>query len=388
MSIQSSFNNADIALSLGATAPAPLNYVADAADDALGQRRTAGIGPFSTQHPAWILSALEYLAPAESLVQFRAAAQGAGMVDMPMLRNTSLPKRLVLIGAAESGEPSDVPFASRAALDDWARQIARQSLAVDLERVPADSPTIAALKQAFKWRGIVTTRPANGTPYIDVDASWCEPETKFNAGRRSDFRRAQRHAEKLGGCTFEVHEQVDAVTLDSLLDEAYDVEARSWKGDLGTALSVDEKRGPFFRRFAHMAMQAGILRLAFMRVAGKAIGMQIAVEWHQRLWLVKIGYDPAYSKCSPGHLLMLHTLGYSARRGLQSYEFMGNPAPWTEQWTTALRPCVQVRLYPLGIPSLWALGQDAVAAAKYRLERLKARRKSRGDAVEKSPTAT
>jgi CelD/BcsL family acetyltransferase involved in cellulose biosynthesis len=78
----------------------------------------------------------------------------------------------------------------------------------------------------------------------------------------------------------------------------------------------------------------------------------------QRLWLLKIGYDPAYARCRPGHLLLLQTLARAARQGLRSCEFMGHAAPWTAQWTTTMRDCVGLRVYPMTRPGLRAYGED------------------------------
>jgi hypothetical protein len=268
----------------------------------------------------------------------------------------------VPIGAAETGEPSDLPWRSDEDLERLAARLARQPFAIDLPRVPVSSKSVAALQNAFAGRGMVVTRPAPSSPFVPLGPSWTEPESRFNAGRRSDFRRAQRHAERLGGLSFEMHSHLEAAQLDAYLDEAYSVEARSWKGENGTALLVDPVKGQFFRRFAHAALDAGILRLAFMRIGGMAVGMQLAVEYEQRLWLLKIGYDPAYSKCSPGNLLMLHTLGEAARRGLLSCEFLGGVEPWTAEWTTQLRPYARVRFYPLSPQGALALAQDVLNA--------------------------
>lgn len=276
-------------------------------------------------------------------------------------------KRLVPIGAAETGEPSDIPWFDAAELRRRAAVLAKQPLAVELPRVPADSPTLDALKSAFSGRGFTRVRPAAGTPYIELDDSWAEPESKFNAGRRSDFRRARRHAETMGGLSFEMLDKLDPAQLDRYIDEAYAVEASSWKGAGGTALSSDETLGPFFRRYAHAAMEAGIMRLAFMRVVGVAVGMQFAVELEGALWLLKIGYDPAFAKCSPGNLLMLFTLGESAKRGLRSYEFLGSAAPWTAHWTSRLRPYLSARFYPASIRGLLTLLMDLFISAKARV---------------------
>lgn len=312
------------------------------------------------QHPDWLQTAVQHLADGLDAVVFRTSAKARQSThpSQPMLRSGARVPRLTLPGGP-TGEPGDLVWSGQQDLAELARRLARQPLALTLPRVPAASPSIDALRQAFRGRGWLRVSPAVGTPYIDLDARWAEPTQHFNAGRRSDFRRAERHADKLGGLAFSLHDNPEGATLDRLLDEAYAVEAQSWKGQEGTALQHDRQLGPFFRDYAHAAARSGLLRLAFMHVGGQAVGMQISVVWQQRLWLLKIGYDPAYARCSPGNLLMLHAVGRAARDGLRSCEFLGNPAPWTTLWTTTLRACVQVRAYPASMPGTLAWLEDA-----------------------------
>jgi CelD/BcsL family acetyltransferase involved in cellulose biosynthesis len=89
--------------------------------------------------------------------------------------------------------------------------------------------------------------------------------------------------------------------------------------------------------------------MAFLRINGEAAGMQIATECDDRFWLLKIGHDDRFATCSPGTLLMLHSIKYAAVRGLKSYEFLGIAEPWTRAWTESLRRCVALHAYPLSI---------------------------------------
>lgn len=325
-------------------------------------------GLLPMQHPAWVISCATTFVSPSRLALVAVPTAGVHRALAPLWRAEGLVPRLHLLGHAETGEPSDLLWADESALQQLAKQLAHQPFGLLLQRVPADSPSIAALRQAWRGRGLLRVREVVGTPTLALDPSWVLAQDKFNAGRRSDFRRAERHADKLGGLSFEVHEQVSEQQLDRLVDEAYAVEARSWKGDSGHALIHDPVRGAFFRRYAHTAMRAGLLRLALMRVGGVAVAMQIAVVWQERFWLLKIGYDPAYAKCSPGQLLMLHTVQQAAQQGLKSYEFLGNPAPWTESWTRVLRPCVRVAAYPFSVPGLLGLAADALQAVRQRLQ--------------------
>jgi CelD/BcsL family acetyltransferase involved in cellulose biosynthesis len=224
------------------------------------------------------------------------------------------------------------------------------------------------MKRAFKGRAIVHVSRSSPYPTMRIDASWREPESHFNAGRRSDLRRALRAAEKHGTVTMEVLTPEPAA-LDGLLQEALDAELHSWKGAAGTALLLDPLRLEIYRHYLAALAQKGDLRLAFLRIDGKAVAMQIVAETSQRLWLMKIGHNEAYSKCSPGTLLMLHLARYAAERGLVAIEFLGAAEAWTRFWTEDLEECVQVRVYPPSLGSITALGFDAWCSARTRVRR-------------------
>ncbi len=320
-----------------------------------------------TQHFIWARACADAFHE-QSRLQTFVANRGPGAAIASLVRAGGKIPQLESVGVRELFEPTDFVYSSPQALSALTDQLARQPLPLLFQRVPAESPTVDALTKSFSGRGVVHTAPSNPCPYITLDASWAEPEQRFNSGRRSDFRRAQRHAEKLGALVFEVRSpKLDE--LEPLLDEALAVEALSWKGAEGSALACDPVRARFFRLYARAAAEKGILRMVFMRIAGRAVGMQIALECNQRFWLLKIGHDESVSKCSPGTLLMLHSVRYAASRGLLSYEMLGGVAPWTDTWTKTLRSCVVVRAYPFSAAGMAALGRDAGQWMIRRIER-------------------
>jgi CelD/BcsL family acetyltransferase involved in cellulose biosynthesis len=285
----------------------------------------------------------------------------------PLIKRTHMFSRLEMIGARELYEPMDFLYSDRASLDVLARNLAEQRVSILLRRVPADSPAIAAIQRAFRRRGVVYIVPEKSYPYIELNPDWVEPERCFNSGRRSDFRRAQRHASQFGKVRYEIlsprPEQVRP-----LLEEAYQTEMASWKGIRGTALAVDPLRGAFYTHYALAASERGILRLVFFRINEKAVGMQIAIECDDRFWLMKIAYDEQFSRCSPGTLLMLHSVKYAAARGLKSFEFLGTAERWTRTWTESRRCCVALRAHPLSIGGIavmtFVAGVDLVVSLR------------------------
>ncbi len=243
-------------------------------------------------------------------------------------------------------EPSDLVWSSPESLRELAAALAAQPLPVFLDRLPGDSPTLPMLRRAYAGRGIVRVQPAMATPVLELDPRRRDVESVLNAGRRSDIRRAERRARGLGEVGYDIVTPGSEDELETLMREVYSVESRSWKEQAGSSLSSNVWQGAFFRRFARDAMRTGVLRLAFLRIAGAAVAVQIAVEWRQRFWLLKISHDQSFSMCSPGQLLMAHTLSHAIRANLLSYEFMGVMDDWTRLWTRRVREHVQVRAIP------------------------------------------
>jgi hypothetical protein len=287
-------------------------------------------------------------------------AEGKCLAIAPLVVRPGLLPRIEQIGVRQLHEPMDFIYASREALAQLCAQLVRQKLPIDLLRVPRHSPLLLELAQAFKGRGLFRVSATAPYPYLALDASWAEPESHFNAGRRSDFRRAMRHAEKEGRVEFELVTP-DSASLDRLLAEAYEAELNGWKGARGSALAIDPVRADFYRRYFHECTRKGILRLAFMRIDGLAVAMQIGVEINQRLWLMKIGYNEAYAKMSPGSLLMLAVLRQATQNGVESIEFLGSVEPWTEMWTKTVRECVHIHAYPVSFVSVVSLISDSAA---------------------------
>jgi CelD/BcsL family acetyltransferase involved in cellulose biosynthesis len=284
--------------------------------------------------------------------------------------------RAELIGAAELGEPADLLFSDEQALGEMVGALAALKLPLLLGRLPGGSPSVDALKTAHRGRAGVVVRDVPGAPTIPLSPGWTASEGLLSKRRASDMRRARRRAEALGEVSYEVLAP-RSDELEPLFQEAVEAEAAGWKSRQGSALKADARRLDFYSRYARGAAERDELRICFMRIDGRAIAMQLAVEWEDRLWLLKIGYDEDFGRCSPGMLLMLESTRWAASRGLRSVELLGTPAPWTDMWTEEVRPCVTMAIYPArprGVAALVADGaRFGASRAARRIEALRRR---------------
>jgi CelD/BcsL family acetyltransferase involved in cellulose biosynthesis len=319
-------------------------------------------------HYAWISACTE---PATPQSELRVVV--VGDLEQPqaiaplLLRRRGVP-RLEFPLPRGLPEPMDLIHKDADGAAKLTLGLARLGLPLFLERVPTESATLSALKQSWRGSGAIICRPALGRPSLVLDAKWAEAEPPLTSRRRSDLRRARRRAEALGPVSSDIV-CPEPERLDQLLDEVFRVEAAGWKGRDGSALATDSAMGDHFRRYAAAASRAGVLRLCFLRIGDEIVAVQFAIESEDRFWLLKIGYDETFARCSPGMLLIAETVRYAAQRGLRSYEFLGSPEAWIEPWTESLLPCVSVRAYPARPVGLATLATDVAQAGWRRLGR-------------------
>jgi len=285
----------------------------------------------------------------------------------PLVRTKGVLGRLEHLGVKILREPADLVFSDPVALKNLANALVDLGSPLFLDRIPADSPTVAAIQEAYRGRGLVLIRQAQPYPRILLHHGWRKPESQLNSGRRSDLRRAVRTAGKIAPLSYQILSPSPS-ELGPILQEALDVEAANWKGSEGSAIAHDTLRGDFYRHYAAAASAAGILRVCFLRVGSKAVAMQLALECTGSFWLLKIGYREEFARCSPGMLLIAETIRYAASRGLGSYEFLGNVDSWTRIWTRDEIQSVTIRAYPFRPRGVAALAADALQAVRQRFK--------------------
>lgn len=328
------------------------------------------------QTRAWIRACAETIPTALRIVVIE-DDQGVAAVA-PLVHSTGMLPVDELLGVRELGEPSDFLYRSDEGLATLLREVARGRTPLVLERVLAAAPTVEVVRRVFRGSGIVIVRPANNCPHVALTPAGKDPDQLLSSRLRSDLRRAQRKAESQGKVTYELHAPRTAEEFQPLYDQALQVEAAGWKGRGGSAVAKNELQRAFFNRYGVLASEAGVLRIAFLKVDGVLAAMQYAVEWNGGFWLLKVGYDETYSKCSPGQLLMQHTLRYACERGLASYEFLGSAETWTQRWTTAEQATVRISVYPFGPVGMLTLARDILRALRRKVgARLAARRQTK-----------
>jgi CelD/BcsL family acetyltransferase involved in cellulose biosynthesis len=163
-----------------------------------------------------------------------------------------------------------------------------------------------------------------------------------------ELRRRRRRLAERGSVALELADGTER--LDELLTEGFGVEAAGWKGANGTAIASQPATRQFYRDVARWAAARGWLRLAFLRVDGRAIAFDYAIEEGRVHYLLKTGYDPAYRAFAPGLLIREEMLARAFSSGVSRYEFLGDDAEWKLEWTNLARELELVQGFARSLP--------------------------------------
>ncbi|MEX2114825.1 MAG: GNAT family N-acetyltransferase [Pirellulales bacterium] len=308
--------------------------------------------------------------PADSTPHVVAATAGARLLALAPLvqKRRHGVCRLYLAGAGELLEPMDLVWTDAKACARVFQSLARSGAPLVFERVPANSLSVPLLRRAYFGRALVSVSRGQPCAYLALNESWLVPECQLPPDDQAALVRARRAAEALGQVTTEIHAP-DLRDLASVLDEAFDVESSGWPADAAvptsgrpTPLSRDPQRAVFYLQYARAACVEGVLRVCFLRIDGRAVAMQIAVESGGAFWLLRAGHDPEFTDCRPDQLLARETIRYAAESGLASYELLCTADDTYRKWRPQQRACVAVNVYPLSLRGLAALLADLAVA--------------------------
>lgn len=277
-------------------------------------------------------------------------------------------RRLELIGMSALHEPSDLLYADEEALLALSRRLVELKMPLVLQRLPGGGASASALTRALRRRGFVVTRRTNGSRFVPVQGTWQDYLAGLSSKRRYDLRRARKRSGGSEQIALRI-EHPEPRQVPELLDLALRIEAASWKGRRGSALRDDSRMRGFFERYLSACASRGTLQMSFLHIAGAPCAMQIAIEAARRIWVLKIGYDESYARCSPGIQLMMGVLQDTFERGLAGYELLGSDEPWIRPWAPGSHEYCALIGYPWSLRGVSAVAADAARYAGNKLLR-------------------
>lgn len=211
-----------------------------------------------------------------------------------------------------------------------------------LERLDGASPLLAGLRRAAPP---MIVDPAQ-SPWIQLpttsDAMLGQLSSKFRAG----VRRAERALATLGTVTLRDHRWGDP-EFERAFSALLELEAASWKGTRGDAITARSETLRFYRRLAVDGPARRWARVAVLRLDDRVVAAQLDLE-HD---VVRTGLKMASTadlgrRQSPGTVLLWQVVRDCIGRGLTRLELGGELEGWKRHWATTGADRASVRTWP------------------------------------------
>lgn len=171
--------------------------------------------------------------------------------------------------------------------------------------------------------------PGSVCPVLVLPGTVEQFHAGLSSGLRRNLRRYREQWQAHGALSFET---ACAATLPEFLAAFFDLHAARWRlrGEEGVLHGEGMER--FHQDAATGLMAQGLLRLHGIRFEGRLVAAVNSFRAHGRAHSYLGGFDPAFSRYSPGTLILGACLESAIRDGCRSWDFLRGSEPYKYVW--------------------------------------------------------
>lgn len=212
----------------------------------------------------------------------------------------------------------------------------------------------------------VNGRPPVGDRFTTLDyiqTAWVDIAGSFDdywAARGKNLRQNMRkQRNKLGADGVEPDFEVirDAAAVGEAIRQYGILETASWKSGEGTAVSLDNEQGSFYKAMLERFCAAGRGVIYRYRFGEQVAAMDLCIESGDLLVILKTAYDGSNKSLSPAFLMREEQFQQLfAEQKIRRVEFFGKLMEWHTRWTDQSRTLYHANRFRLAVlPKLLAL---------------------------------
>ena len=160
------------------------------------------------------------------------------------------------------------------------------------------------------------------SPVLELGEDWnVAYRAKTSSKTRNLHRRRRRQLGELGRLEVAVAREPDELV--AALEDAFRIHDLRWEGRPDGS-EFTATLGKQFHRDAILALAvADVPRIVLLRLDGRAIAFHYYFALEGRMYVHRLGFDPAFARYSPGLVNTLDTIETASAEGLTRVEFLG-----------------------------------------------------------------
>jgi len=213
---------------------------------------------------------------------------------------------------------------------------------IEIRRFSASSALLAGLRNAA-IPGLHVWHEDSYGAYLPVPADFSGYRNSLSRNFRNNLNKAINKVAKLRDVAYRFEHP--RTTTERDFAEFLKVEASGWKGQEGSAIARSPQWVEFYKTLVQRLGEAGWLEWQFMTGDGCTLAANLAVRMPRSVILWKLGYNDAYSRCSPGSVLFEELVKREASaRTIEEINLTTNH-PWYGNWEMRHRTYYTARFY-------------------------------------------
>ncbi len=213
---------------------------------------------------------------------------------------------------------SRLTFEHLAELEDWH--------VCDLQELRAESPLLSApLPDGLDLRNV----PCGVCPVIGLPPRMDDLLSQLDAKFRTDLRRAENRLRK--HASLEIV-QADRSNWKEILDALFRLHTARWQERQESGVLDADALRAFHREAAERFLEGGMLRLYGLFAGGDCIAVQYNLSAKSRVYAYLSGFEPAWSKFSPGTVLLGYSIACAIEEGAAEFDFLRKRESFKYNW--------------------------------------------------------
>lgn len=212
-----------------------------------------------------------------------------------------------------------------------------------LDFIESNSETDRILKEALISKQIKYTRLTSyQSPYIPVREEWNE----YLKGRSKNFRhKINRIRNAFNRHDSYVIKQFSNDGISGAVKDVLTISEKTWKFKTKTAISSKRETVNFYSLLANIASLKGWLKIWILELNKKPIAFAYNLEYLNKTFSLKIGYDEEYAQIAPSEFLFFFAIKNSFDNNLKEYDWLGENLPFKMKWTSLCREHCRYLIY-------------------------------------------
>jgi len=224
------------------------------------------------------------------------------------------------------------------AIDAILVYLGRQSKEYDLlvlNLIEENSSTDLGLQTSLRNKDYRYLRINSSTsPFLAINTVWDSFFSTLPKGFRKEISYRKRLIAKNQSVSFvEYYQDNIFEALRNLLS----VSRSTWQYNNGTAIASEASNINFYCRLAQLAAKKSWLNISFLNTDSGPVAFEFKLIFNRTTYLLKMGFNAAYSRFSPGVILLEHAIKNAFGNGSKEFDFLGESDQYKLQWTSQLR---------------------------------------------------